>query len=245
MVVGTATFPAIGYSSIIASHPSMGTGALVSSAVEPPAWRRVKTSPDPILNGPQYVFVRLAKGVSAERGLADLQHIAAAANKPSTPTPSAAGNDGVSVDGVERPAQIVNYRTIGATPLVLAAGLAAGAVLALGLTLTASVRRRRRDLALLKDPRVHPEAACVRPSPGNRPSPPSLASWWGRLSASSSGASSGSCSPTTSRPYPDPTTPALSVSLVALGALVFANLVAALPGRTAARTPTGLLLRAE
>jgi putative ABC transport system permease protein len=39
---------------------------------------------------------------------------------------------------------------MGATPVLLAAGLAAGAVAALGLTLTASVRRRRRDLALLK-----------------------------------------------------------------------------------------------
>jgi hypothetical protein len=32
---------------------------------------------------------------------------------------------------------------------------------------------------------------------------------------------------------------------VALGALVFANLVAALPGRIAARTPTALVLRTE
>src|SRR5256885_12986605 len=46
--------------------------------------------------------------------------------------------------------EIVNYRTMGATPALLASGLAAGAILALGLTLTASVRRRRHDLALLK-----------------------------------------------------------------------------------------------
>jgi predicted lysophospholipase L1 biosynthesis ABC-type transport system permease subunit len=44
---------------------------------------------------------------------------------------------------------------------------------------------------------------------------------------------------------PDPTVPALSVLLVGLGALVFANLVAAFPGRSAARTPTALVLRAE
>jgi hypothetical protein len=36
-----------------------------------------------------------------------------------------------------------------------------------------------------------------------------------------------------------------SVILVALGALVFANVVAALPGRTAARTPAALALRTE
>jgi hypothetical protein len=79
VVVGTATFPAIGYSSIIASQPSMGTGALLSSAVEPPAWQRAETNPGPILNGPQYVFVRLAKGVSAKSGLANLNHISAVA----------------------------------------------------------------------------------------------------------------------------------------------------------------------
>ncbi len=44
---------------------------------------------------------------------------------------------------------------------------------------------------------------------------------------------------------PDPTVPVVSVCLVGLGALVFANVVAALPGRSAAHTPTGLVLRAE
>lgn len=44
---------------------------------------------------------------------------------------------------------------------------------------------------------------------------------------------------------PDPTVPGLSVLLVGIGALLFANVVAALPGRSAARTPTALVLRAE
>jgi hypothetical protein len=44
---------------------------------------------------------------------------------------------------------------------------------------------------------------------------------------------------------PQPSVPVLSVALVALGALVLANVVAGLPGRNAARTPTALLLRAE
>ena len=39
---------------------------------------------------------------------------------------------------------------MGSTPAVLASGLALGAVLALTLTLVASVRRHRRELALLK-----------------------------------------------------------------------------------------------
>ena len=44
---------------------------------------------------------------------------------------------------------------------------------------------------------------------------------------------------------PRPTVPQLSLVLVAVGALVLANVVAAFPGRRAARTPTALLLRAE
>jgi MacB-like periplasmic core domain/FtsX-like permease family len=44
---------------------------------------------------------------------------------------------------------------------------------------------------------------------------------------------------------PQPTAPGVPVILITLGALVLANIVAALPGRVAARTPTALLLRAE
>ncbi len=244
VVVGTATFPAIGYSSIIASQPSMGTGALVPLGVEPPAWRQVQTSPDPILNGPQYVFVRLAKGVSPAAGLADLQQIANAANRAINADPRAAGSDGVSVDGVERPAQIVNYRTIGATPVVLAAGLAAGAVIALGLTLAASVRRRRRDLALLKAlgfTQRQLAAAIAWQS--------TVAAVIGVVVGTPLGIVIGrqlwTLFAENLSAVPDPTTPLSSVLLVGLGALIFANLVAAFPGRTASRTPTALVLRTE
>ena len=44
---------------------------------------------------------------------------------------------------------------------------------------------------------------------------------------------------------PVPTVPALTVTLVAVGALALSVLVAAVPARQAARTPTALLLRAE
>jgi len=44
---------------------------------------------------------------------------------------------------------------------------------------------------------------------------------------------------------PEPTVPGLPVILITAGALVLANLVATVPGRVAARTPAGLLLRAE
>jgi len=44
---------------------------------------------------------------------------------------------------------------------------------------------------------------------------------------------------------PAPSVPILSIVLIALGALLLANVVAAIPGRIAARTPTALILRSE
>ena len=44
---------------------------------------------------------------------------------------------------------------------------------------------------------------------------------------------------------PLPSVPILRIVFIALGALVLANVVAAIPGRFAARTPTALVLRAE
>ena len=60
VIVGTATFPAVGYDSFVAEHTSMGTGALVSTGIEPPAMQRAVRSPDPTLNGPGLVVVRLS-----------------------------------------------------------------------------------------------------------------------------------------------------------------------------------------
>ena len=142
----------------------------------------------------------------------------------------------VVVLGVQRPAQIVNYRTIGSTPIVLAIGLAVGAVVALGLTLAASVRRRRRDLALLK-------------ALGFTQGQLAAAVAWQATVAAVVGVVVGiPLGAVIGRQLwilfahnlnavPDPTVPALSVVLVALGAFVFANLVAALPGRGAAADP--------
>jgi hypothetical protein len=43
----------------------------------------------------------------------------------------------------------------------------------------------------------------------------------------------------------EPTVPVVATTLVAVGALLFSNLVAALPGRSAARTKPGILLSEE
>ena len=243
VIVGTATFPAVGYDSFVAEHTSMGTGALVSTGIQSPAMQRAAQSPDPNLNGPELVVVRLRPGVSATAGRADMQRIARAANKVLAADPRGVGND-VSVLGTLRPAQIVNYRTVGSTPVILAVGLAAGAIVALGLTLAASVRRRRRDLALLKTLGFTQRqlAAAV--------------AWQATVIAAAGiilgiplgivlGRQLWILFARNINAVPDPAVPVLSVLLVAIGALVFANLDAALPGLDAAHTPAALALRAE
>ena len=44
---------------------------------------------------------------------------------------------------------------------------------------------------------------------------------------------------------PSPTVTAIPIVAIVIGALVLGNLVAAIPGRIAARTPAALLLRTE
>jgi hypothetical protein len=146
-VVGTATMPAIGTSGSF--HPSMGMGALIAQGLEPAKFKEALTEPDPNLNGPAIIVIRLRNGVAPASGLASLERVADEAGRVMNADPEGAG-DTYDVLGVRRPAEIVNYQSTGDTPAVLAAALAAGAAAALGITLAASVRRRRRDLALLK-----------------------------------------------------------------------------------------------
>jgi hypothetical protein len=243
-VVGLGTLPAVGYPSFIQDHPSMGTGAFLSRLNAPASFlRATEQQADPVENGPNIVFVRLKPTVSARAGFDNVRHLASAANQVLAHDPNELGND-VSVLGVQHPAEIVNYRSIGATPALLASGLALGAVVALGLALVASVRRRRRDLALLKTLGFTKNGlaftlvcqasviACIAAAVGL---PLGIA--FGRelwtLFAESINA------------VPEPSVPVFWVAVVGVGALVFANVVAALPGRLAARTPAAAVLRAE
>ena len=241
VIVGTATMPAIGTSGTL--HPSMGTGALFATDIEPAAFRRATTSPDPNLDGPAIEVVRLRSGVTPAAGLDSLQRIANAANKVLAADPGSTG-DSVDVLGVQRPAEIVNYQSTGATPMILASGLAVGAVAALVLTLAASVRRRRRDLALLKTLGFtqrqlatavawQASAAAITGVVVGVPAGTALGRWLWDLFARDIYV------------VPEPSVPVLQVVVVALGALVLANLAAAIPGRIAARTSTALVLRAE
>ena len=142
------------------------------------------------------------------------------------------------------PAEIANYRSIGTTPAILSASLGAGAAIALGLTLFASVRLRRRDLALLKalgftgrqlaaTVAWQSTTAVTIGAVLGIPLGIALGRWLWILFAREISA------------VPQPAVPVLQVVLVGLGALLLANVVAAFPGREAARTPTALMLRGE
>jgi hypothetical protein len=236
-IVGTATFPAYGSANSI--HTSMGTGAWFSFGILPAAMEAALTSPEPTLNGPEVVFVKLRSGVSAATGRASLERIVALSNRV-----LAKYGDSVLLLGVQRPAEIVNYRSMGSTPSFLAAALALGALVALGVTLSFSVRRRRRDLALLKvlgftrrqlAGTVAWQASIVAivGIVVGVPSGIAIGRWLWILFARSIAA------------VPDPTVPILAVTAVGIGALLLANAVAAWPGRTAGRTAAALVLRDE
>lgn len=124
VVVGTATMPAVGYSSVIDDHTSMGTGALISWQSLPLSFQQATQSSIPALNGPNMVFVRLRNGTSSATGLADMQQVVDASSRIFATVPEGAANgDYVAVLGVQRPAEIVNYGTIGVTPALLATAL--------------------------------------------------------------------------------------------------------------------------
>jgi len=242
-VVGTATLPAIGFTSIVADHTSMGTGAIASYGVETSAVRRAAQHADPNENGPDLVLVRMRPELTNSQARANLAPVLAAGDRVLGADANTRGQS-LTLLGVQRPAQIVNYRTVGAAPIILATGLAIGAIAALALTLTTSVRRRRRELALLKTlgftrgqlAATVASQATVAALTGIVLGIPLgvIAGRWLWIEFAREIAA-----------VPNPTIPVTWILAVALATLVLANLVGALPGRQAARTPSAVLLQAE
>jgi len=226
-IVGTATFPAMGGS----PHTEMGTGALIDYQLIPPSSRNIFNLPG---GGPNVALVRLR--APSRAAMAKLRTI--------TGILARAAQDSVIIVPTQRPAEIADSGTLRATPSVLASALAVGAVLALGLTLIATVRRRRRDLALLKVLGFTSRQVAVALAWQS-----SIAGLVGVIVGVPAGVLAGrelwSLFARSIYAVPDPVTPVASVILVGAGALVFAVLVSWLPGRSAARTPPALVLRSE
>jgi hypothetical protein len=229
--------PTVGMSDVL--HTSMGTGALVSAQVLGPLAASCEGPPG-------MTFVRLRPVLSASAGQALMRRVTAGVNQrlAAAPTSDSCRGNVLAVLPVQHPAEIANYAALSAAPSLLAAALAAGAVAALFLTLFASVRRRRHDLAVLKTIGFtrrqlaatvawQATVAAIVGSVVGIPLGSALGRWLWTAFARQIYA------------VPQPVVPVASVVLLPLCALVLVNLVAALPGRSAARTPAALALRAE
>jgi hypothetical protein len=144
-VVGTVTLPSMGASHT--DHVSLGSGAMIEEsalvAVQELATKQpVASGSDTSTSNPAAPSTVVIDVSSA----ADASRLAARIIK--------AEPDGSPGGMYELPpqqgAQIINFQQMGALPLALALGVAAAAIVALALTVMASVRQRRRELALLK-----------------------------------------------------------------------------------------------
>lgn len=243
-IVGVATMPAIGIAEGL--HSSMGVGAIVpadngrlTEMLGPQAYAGC--------NGPNMVLLSSNGSTSSAAVYRAAQDLATTASQVLAKEPTNSQNcDGyqATVLAVQRPAQIVNYRSMGLTPFFLAIALAVGATIALGLTLVASVRRRRHELAILKAIGFRPAqlqwsvvwqagiVAVVGIVIGV-PLGLALGRWLWTLFAEEIGA------------VPAPVVPTLSVAAAGLIALLLAICLSAVPGRIAARTPAAAALNPE
>jgi hypothetical protein len=226
-IVGTVTMPAAG-------GLEMGTGAIVDYRLIPAAVRNAQGSSVP---GPNAYLIR-TRGGETPSALRGLDAIDRTINRTNSDRPAG------GVVTVLRPAEIVNSRSVEVIPTVLGAGLAAGAVAALALILITSVRRRRRDLAVLKTLGLSGRQLAT------------VIAWQSSVAVAIGtivgvplgivlGRALWDLFANLIHAVPAPSVPALTIAAVVVGALVLANVVAAVPGRIAARTPTGSLLRDE
>lgn len=145
-ISGTVTLPSFGVA--ISQHVSLGQGGMLSEqellAVQGLDSPGPQSAAQSSQAAPSAVAIDLVPGTSAAQRAALVQRITSA-NPDGTP-------GGTYELGLHRAraAAIVNATQMGGQPLALALGLAAAAMLSLALTVLTSVRRRRRELALLK-----------------------------------------------------------------------------------------------
>jgi hypothetical protein len=144
-VVGTATLPSFGVA--LTDHVSLGHGAMLGwttlmTVLGLPASLTEKQI-DAAVASPAYpatVAFDVSSQTVANRLIAKMAALSAQTGSPGGTYPLPP----------QRGAAVINASQMGSQPIALATGVAAAALLALGLTILASVRQRRRELALLK-----------------------------------------------------------------------------------------------
>lgn len=228
-VVGIATLPTIGV--VHAAHTSLGVGAIVVPELVPGYDRDITAQKAQDL-GPSVVFVRYRPGTNPERELEYLRKI----------TEPLSGFAGLDVLPVQRPAEIASATAVGRVPVFLALALALGSIVSLNMALGSSVRRRRRDLAVLKTLGFTPREVAATVS-----WQATMTVGLGLLAGVPIGIAAGQ---RLWRVFADqlnvvarPVVPLPTLFGLSLCALLIANVVAAIPSRTARRINAAVLLR--
>jgi len=220
-VVGTVIVPPNPFSAT-----RLGDGAAVTVPgllrIDPRVSKQVGSLP---------FLVRFAPGVDRDAGLAAVAK-------------DLKGIPGPFIVAAERPASITSLARIADVPVVLSGLLALLAFGTLAHTLVSSIRRRRRDLAILKTlgfvrPQVRGTVAWQATTLVSialligLPAGIAGGRWGWRVFAGQLGV------------LPDPVVPLLAIFIAVPTALILVNVVAALPGRAAARTQPATVLRSE
>jgi hypothetical protein len=234
-IVGSATLPSIGQ--VHGDHTSLGVGGIVVSAQVPGYDRNsgnAAGAPLPPEYGPNVLFVRFRQGADK----------AAVTERLNGTAPGLADSGGIIVVPVQRSAEVVNSDNISGSSLLLGIAVAVSALASLAIALTSAVRRRRRDLALLK-------------ALGFTRRQLSATVAWQATSTTIVGLLAGvPLGVVLGRllwvqfagqldVLAEPSVPLTAIIVVAAAALLAANVLAALPARYARAVPPSLVLRAE
>jgi ABC-type lipoprotein release transport system permease subunit len=235
-VVGEAVFPTFGQGSF--TPTSLGDGAEVVASnfpvpeVDGPNGRQV---PAPSGGAYNFALVRFRSGADVDAATGRLRRLLYRTGCPTGlcdelgPTP---------------PSEIASYRRVVSTPILLSGLLALLAAALMVHVLVTSVRRRRRDIAVLKTlgfskrqigAAVAWQATTLAAFSLGVGIPLGIATgrWAWTFFAERLGVGA------------NPTVPLVGVLLAVLGTLFLANLTAAFPARSAARTQSAALLRTE
>ena len=144
-VVGTATLPSFGV--VLTDQVSLGRGAMMDwttlmTVLDLPVHLSTSEIENAVASPayPATVAFDVSSRSVASKLIAKIAALSARTGSPG----------GTYQLGPQLGAAVINSSQMGSQPLALATGVAAAALLALGLTILASVRQRRRELALLK-----------------------------------------------------------------------------------------------
>jgi hypothetical protein len=235
VITGTVTLPSVGV--MLEDHPSLGIGALMPE--------RTLLALEGLRSGNE--DSQLAQGLPAEPTTAVFDVTSARAGTALARKIIAHSPDGTPGGtyrlGPMRAAAVIDAGQMGSQPLALALGLATAAILALALTMMASVRQRRPDLALLKSLGMRPrqiravvawQATVILfiATAAGVPLGVAAGRWAWTVFAASIGV------------VPSPQVPVTLLAGGIITLLLAGNLLSAAPGAVAARTPAAAL-RAE